>query len=112
MIKQKKNIGTCWDKKEKAILEKITIQFEEINQKVMEKERRLKRYRQRVNQYRQNRIFQNNEKKFYQKVGEMTRKHTNNQMQEKLNNFVVKYGNQENIKNHMDKQHGKRVTRT
>ena len=69
MLKQRKNAGTCWDKKEKVIQEKITIQLEEINQKVISKEGRLKRYRQRVNQYRQNRIFQNNERKFYQQVG-------------------------------------------
>ena len=43
----------------------------------------------------------------------MIRKHTNNRMQEKLNNFGVKYGNQENLtKSQMDKQHGKRVRRT
>ena len=29
--------------------------------------------------------------------GEMTRKHTNNRMQEKPNSFGLKYGNQENI---------------
>ena len=40
----------------------------EINQKLA-KEGRLKRYRDRVKQYRQNRMFQNNEKKFYQQVG-------------------------------------------
>ena len=39
------------------------------------------------------RIFQNNERKFYQQIRE---KYTN-WMQEKLNNFRVKYGNQENI---------------
>ena len=33
------------------------------------KEGRLKRYRQRVKQYRQNRTFQNNERKFYQQLG-------------------------------------------
>ena len=32
---------------------KITVQLEEINQKVLAKEGRLKRYRQRVKQYRQ-----------------------------------------------------------
>ena len=63
MIKQRKNTGKCRDKKEKAIQEKITIQLEEINQKVLAKEGRLKRYRQ-------NRTFQNNERKFYlQMVG-------------------------------------------
>ena len=33
------------------------------------KEGRLKRYRKRVKQYRQNRTFQNNERKFYQQLG-------------------------------------------
>ena len=42
---------------------------EEINQKVLTKEGRLKRYRQRVKQYKQNRIFPNNERKFYQQLG-------------------------------------------
>ena len=48
---------------------KITVQLEEINQKVMAKERRLKRYRQRVKQYRQKRTFQNNKRKFYRQLG-------------------------------------------
>ena len=39
------------DKKEKAIQEKITIQFEKINQKVLAKEGRLKRYQKRLKQY-------------------------------------------------------------
>ena len=69
MIKQRKATGTCRDKKEKVIQVKITIQLEEINQKVLSNEERLKRYRQRVKQYRQNRTFQNNERKFYQQVG-------------------------------------------
>ena len=47
---------------------KMTRQFKEINQKVLMKEGKLKRYRQRVKQYRQNRTFQNNERKFYQQV--------------------------------------------
>ena len=49
-----------------------------------------------VKQYRQNGTFQNNERKFY-KFEKITRKYTNNQMQEKPNNFGVKYGNQENL---------------
>ena len=69
MIKQKKDAGTYRDKKEKSTQRKITIQLEEINQKVLAKEGRLKRYRQKVKQYRQNRTFQNNEKKFYLQVG-------------------------------------------
>ena len=50
MIKQRKEAGTCRDKKEKATQGKITIQVEEINQKVLAKEGRLKRYQQRVKQ--------------------------------------------------------------
>ena len=66
--KTKIDAGICWDKMEKATQEKITIQLEEINQKVLTKEGRVKRYREGVKQYRQNRKFQNNERKFYQKV--------------------------------------------
>ena len=51
----------CGNRKEKATREKI-IQLEEINQKVLTKKGRLKRYRQRVKQYRQNRTFKNNER--------------------------------------------------
>ena len=54
-------------KKEQATWGKITVQLEETNQKVLA---RLKRYRQRVKQYRQNRTFQNIERKFYQQLGE------------------------------------------
>ena len=65
MIKQKKDVGIIWNWKDKTTLEKLTIQLEEINQKVPAKEGRLKRFRQSLKQYRQNRTFQNNEKKFY-----------------------------------------------
>ena len=57
------------DKKEKATVVKMTIQLEKMNQKVLAKEGRLKRYRERVKEYRQNRTFQNNERKFYQVGG-------------------------------------------
>ena len=43
MIKPKKVTGICRNKKEKVKQEKITIQLEEINPKVLAKERRLKR---------------------------------------------------------------------
>ena len=42
--KTKKNAGTCWDKKEKATQVKMIIKLEEINQRVLVKEGRLKRY--------------------------------------------------------------------
>ena len=68
--KTKERRWNMWrQKKGKAIQEKVTIQFEEINQKILAKEGRLKRYRQRAKQYRQNRTFQNNERKFYQQLG-------------------------------------------
>ena len=70
MIKQRKVAGTCRDKMEKAKQGKITINLVEINQKVPMKEGRLKRYQQRVKQYRQNGTFQNKERKFYQRVEE------------------------------------------
>ena len=47
---------------------KNNIKLEEINQEVLAKKGRLKRYRQKVKQYRQNRTFTNNERKFYQQV--------------------------------------------
>ena len=47
--KQKEDTGTWTDKKEKATSEKITIQLQEINQKVLVTER-LKTYRQRLKQ--------------------------------------------------------------
>ena len=68
VIKQKKNAGINRNKKEKTTQEKLTMQLKEIYQKVLAKEGRLKRYRQRVKQYRQNRTFQNNERKFYQQL--------------------------------------------
>ena len=68
MIKQKKDDGIIRNRKEKTTQEKLTIKLEEINQKVLAKEGRLKRYRQRVKQYRRNRTFQNNERKFYQQM--------------------------------------------
>ena len=46
MIKQRKDAGTCRDKKEKATKEKMTIQLEEINLKVPVKEGRIERHRQ------------------------------------------------------------------
>ena len=67
MVKQK-DPGICGKRMEKTTREKITVQLEEINQMVLAKKGRLKRYRQRVKQYRQNRTFQNNGRKFYQQL--------------------------------------------
>ena len=84
-------------KRKKAIQEKITIQLEEIDQKIQAKEGRLKRYRQRVKQYIHKRILKKTKENSTKKCEEMTRKYTNNQTQEKPNDFGLKYGNQENI---------------
>ena len=66
MIKQKKNNVTCGGQKERSIQKvKLTIQLEEINQKVLAKEGRLRRYRQ----FRQTGYSKTNEKKFYQQLG-------------------------------------------
>ena len=45
------------------------MQLEEINQNILVKEGKLKRYRDRVKQSNQNRIFQKNERKFYLLLG-------------------------------------------
>ena len=55
--------------KRKANTGKITVRLEEINQKVLVKEGRFKRFGQRVKQYRQSRTFQNKDRKFYQQLG-------------------------------------------
>ena len=47
----------------------LTIKLEEINQKILAKESKLIRYRDKFKQYKQNRTFQYNEWKFYQQVG-------------------------------------------
>ena len=67
VVTQTKN--TEINRKEKTTQEKLTEQLEEIHQNILAKEGRLKRYRRRVKQYRQNRTFQNNERKFYQQLG-------------------------------------------
>ena len=92
-VKQKKNAEI--NRKEKTTQEKLTVQLEEIHQKVLAKEGRLKRYRRRVKQYRQNRTFQNYERKFYQQF--TTIKHINSRMRKKPNGCGLKYGNQNNI---------------
>ena len=87
MIKQRKNAGTCRDKKEKATQEKITILLEEKNQKVLTREGRLKRYRQRVNNTEKTGHSKTTKENYTNNWVEMTRKHTNNRMQEKQNDF-------------------------
>ena len=112
MIKLRLNPGICWDKKEKATQEKITIQHEKINQKVLEKEGWLKRYRQGVKQCRQNRTSQNKERKFYQQVGWDDTKTYQQPDAREAEQFWCKIcqPRENNKKSRMDKQHGKRVS--
>ena len=95
-MKHRINAETFLDKKKKATQEKITIQLVEINQKVQVKGGKLKKYQliQDKTAYSKNKTKENSTNQ----LGEMIRTHTNNRMREKLNNFGVKYGNQENIK--------------
>ena len=94
MIKQRKDAGICRNKKEKATQEKITIPLEETSQKVLAKEGRLKRYRQRVKNKDKAGHSKTTTENSTNKREEMTQKHTNNQMQEKPNYFGLKYSNQ------------------
>ena len=85
-------------RKEKAAQIKQTIQLEEINQKILAKERRLKIYLDRIKQFRQNRIYQDKEKNSTNKSVENTWRHTSNRVTKKYNNFGEKYGKKEDIK--------------
>ena len=60
MLGRKEKKATQWVKQTKH--------FEEINQKVLSNDWRQKKIRDRIKQYRQNWIFQNNVKKFFQQV--------------------------------------------
>ena len=51
---------SCDEKRKAAQQLKLTIQLEEMNQKILAKEG--KRYQDRIKYYRQNRTFKNNEK--------------------------------------------------
>ena len=89
MIKQRKYTGTYRDKKRNG----NAIKLEEINQKALRKEGRLKSYRQRLKQYRQNWIFQTHKRKFYQQVGGDDTKAYQQLDSRKPTYFGLKYGN-------------------
>ena len=67
MIRQEKKVISV-DKEEKIQRQQKT-QHEEINQKVLAKEGRLKRYCDWSKQYKQHRTFQNFERKYKQQIG-------------------------------------------
>ena len=111
---KKKRWNMLGQKEKKATQEKITIQLEEINQKVLVKEGRLKRYRQRVKQYGQNRKFKNNKKKFYQQVARDDMKTYQQLDAREAEQFWSKIWQlrEHNKKSQMDNPHGERVRRT
>ena len=91
----------------------ITVQLEEINQKVLAKEGRLNRYRQRVKQYRKNRTFQNNERKFYKQLGGSDTKTYQKPNIKETERFWTKiWQPRKQRKRWMDKQYHKRTRGT
>ena len=89
--------------KEKSNIRKI-IQLEEIIYKVLAIEGRLKRYWHRVKQYKQNRTFQNNERKFYQQVDTKTYQQPNARETERFQSKIWQ-PREHNKKSRIDKQH-------
>ena len=113
MIKQRKNTGTCWDEKGKTTQEKMAIRLDGINQKVPVIEGKLKRYRNRIKQYRQNRTFHDNEKilptsrgRWHEDIPTTGFKGSKTILEQ---NVATKRTSQ---KSRMDKQHGKRLRKT
>ena len=90
----------------------MTIQLKEINQTALVKEGRLKRYRERVKQYRQNRTFQSNERKFYLQVGRYGTKIYEQPNAREAKQFWSKIWHTREQKCRIDKRHGKRVSKT
>ena len=71
----------------------------------MAKARGLKRFWQRVKQYRQNRTFQNNDRNFYQEIGGDETKTYQQPYLRDIEQFW-------NTETNMDDQHGKTIRRT
>ena len=71
--------------------------MEEINEKILAKEATFERYQGGVQQYDQNRLFQNHERKFYHQVGEEWTEKKQQPTATETNNFEVKYANRKNI---------------
>ena len=84
LLRKVKHTGTQWkEKTPKGRLQtSLSTQLEDINQKILVKEGRLKRYQESVKQYKQNRTFQNNERNSTNK-GWRVHRQINNQMQKK-----------------------------
>ena len=95
VVKQKKNAEI--NRKEKTTQEKLTVQLEEIHQKVLAKEGRLKRYRQRVKQYNKIGHSKTLKENSINNWEGMTIKHINSRMRKKPNDSGLKYGNHNNI---------------
>ena len=55
-------------RKYKIEKKKLTVVAEEIKQRIIAKKEKVKRYQNRINQFHQNRTFQNNQGKFYKNL--------------------------------------------
>ena len=82
---------------QKTTREKKTVQLEEINQKVLAKEGRLKEISTKGKIIQTNQDIPKQRKKILSNWEGMTQKHTNNQTPKKLNNFRRKYGSRKSI---------------
>ena len=66
--------------------------IEELKQRVHAKTTRLKRYEERVNQYKINRMFVQNQKRVYQQMDGIRNVNNEKPNAEECNNFGVTYG--------------------
>ena len=63
--KTKKNPGICWDEEQSNTIKTNDTNRRDKSEGTGERKKTIKIYRKRIQQYRQNRTFQNNPKKFY-----------------------------------------------
>ena len=71
-LMEKKTVKKKWRKvlevKYKIHKKKLTVVQEEIKQRVIAKQQKIKRYQNRINQFQQNRTFKNNQGRFYKNL--------------------------------------------
>ena len=83
----KQNVKKYFNETEKAWQLKRKIKLEKNNQKILAKEGKSKRYRDKIKQYRQSRRIQDNEKKIDQKFGGKWERKDHNEKSEWINNM-------------------------
>ena len=62
------NVAVCEDLERRYYLKKkgVAVVLEELKQRILAKTGKIKRYQSRIEQYRQNRMFQCNQKRFFE----------------------------------------------